>query len=193
MDQRELPEILIEMNCHMLFLIGILKRSICLFLRKQMDAEFFQNYKWKMNLPKGFKKSVSPWTSTNNHSLRRQSSARIQKYFCPVAKRHDFFYQTVIDDCSSRFLKQGPNSFKGLIIGWLTLQSRNFQLQASTPDFSTPDQSYIGIPTPKYSEHYLLTVARTIDCVSSEILNHGLNHGLLFSLFKVFGWKNIPN
>ena len=130
MDQRELPEILIEMNCHMRFLIEILKRSICLFLRKQMDAEFFQNYKWKMNLPKGFKKSVSPWTSTNNHSLRRQSSARIQKYFCPVAKRHDFFYQTVIDDCSSRFLKQGPNSFKGLIIGWLTLQSRNFQLQA---------------------------------------------------------------
>ena len=28
----------------------------------------------------------------------------------------------------------------------------------------------------------------TIDCVCSKILNHGLNHGLLFSLFKFFGW-----
>ena len=46
---------------------------------------------------------------------------------------------------------------------------------------------------PKYSKHWLSTVARTIDCVCSKILNHGLNHGLLFSLFKFFGWKNIVN
>ena len=116
------------------------KKSSCLFLQKQMATEFFQNHKWKINLPKRFKKSVSPWTSTNNYSLRSQSSARIQKYFCPIAKRHNFFYQTVINDCSSRILKQGPNSFEGLISGWLTLQSRTFQPQASTTtDFSTPD------------------------------------------------------
>ena len=84
-------------------------------------------FKWKINLPKRFKKSVSPWTSTNNYSFWGQSSARIQKYFCPIAKRHNFFYQTVIDDCSSRILKQGPNSFEGLTSGWLTLQSRTFQ------------------------------------------------------------------
>ena len=124
------------MNCHMLFLIEILKKSNCLFLQKQMATEFFQNYKWKINfLPKRFKKSVSPWTSTNNYSLRRQSSARIQKYFCPISKRHNFFYQTVINDCSSRILKQGPNSFEGLINGWLTLQSRTFQPHASTLNF----------------------------------------------------------
>ena len=40
---------------------------------------------------------------------------------------------------------------------------------------------------PKYSKHSLSTVAHTIDCVCSKILNHGLNHGLLFSLFKFFG------
>ena len=40
---------------------------------------------------------------------------------------------------------------------------------------------------PKYSKHQLSTVAHTIDCVCSKILNHGLNHGLLFSLFKFFG------
>ena len=40
---------------------------------------------------------------------------------------------------------------------------------------------------PKYSRHWLSTVAHTIDCVCSEIFNHGLNHGLSFLLFKFFG------
>jgi hypothetical protein len=43
---------------------------------------------------------------------------------------------------------------------------------------------------PKYSKHWLSTMAYTIDCVFRKISNHGLNHGLLFSLFKLFGWKN---
>ena len=33
---------------------------------------------------------------------------------------------------------------------------------------------------------YLLWHTQLIDCVCSKILNHGLNHGLLFSLFKFF-------
>ena len=37
-----------------------------------------------------------------------------------------------------------------------------------------------------YSKHWLSTVAHTIDC---KILNHGLNHGSLFSLFMFFGVK----
>ena len=37
------------------------------------------------------------------------------------------------------------------------------------------------------------TVAHTIDCVFSTILNHGLYHGSLFPLFKFFSWKNILN
>jgi hypothetical protein len=35
----------------------------------------------------------------------------------------------------------------------------------------------------KYSKHWLCTVAYTIDCVCSKMLNHGLNHGLYLSLF----------
>ena len=46
---------------------------------------------------------------------------------------------------------------------------------------------------PKYSKHWLSTVSQTIECVCSKISNRSLNHGLLFSLFKFFGWKNIPN
>ena len=42
---------------------------------------------------------------------------------------------------------------------------------------------------PKYSKHWLSTVAHTIDFVCSKILNHGL----LFSLFKFLGWKIILN
>ena len=37
----------------------------------------------------------------------------------------------------------------------------------------------------KSSKHYPCTVAYTIDCVCSKMLNHGLNHGLFLSLFKL--------
>ena len=38
---------------------------------------------------------------------------------------------------------------------------------------------------PKYSKHWPYTVAHTIDCVCSKMLNHGLNHGFFLSLFKL--------
>ena len=38
---------------------------------------------------------------------------------------------------------------------------------------------------PKYSKHWPYTVAYKIDCVCSKMLNHGLNHGLFLSLFKL--------
>ena len=38
---------------------------------------------------------------------------------------------------------------------------------------------------PKYSKHWPYTVAHTMDCVCSKILNRGLNHGLFLSLFKL--------
>ena len=61
-----------------------------------------------------------------------------------------------------------------------------------------PTKLYIPKPKTKdkyskYYKHWLSTVAHKIDCVGSKIINHGLNHGLLFSLFKFFGWKNILN
>ena len=37
----------------------------------------------------------------------------------------------------------------------------------------------------KYSKHWAYTVAHTIDCVCIKMLNHGLNHGLFISLFKL--------
>ena len=49
--------------------------------------------------------------------------------------------------------------------------------------------AYSKVIYSKFSKQWLSTVAHTIDCVCSKISNHGLNHGLLFSLFKFFGWK----
>jgi putative flippase GtrA len=46
---------------------------------------------------------------------------------------------------------------------------------------------------PKYSKHWPYTLANTIDCVCSKMLNYGLNHGLFLSLFKFFAWKYILN
>ena len=37
----------------------------------------------------------------------------------------------------------------------------------------------------KYSKHWPYTMAHTIDCVCIKMLNHGLNHGLFISLFKL--------
>ena len=47
----------------------------------------------------------------------------------------------------------------------------------------------LKVKYPKYSKHWLSTVAHTIDYVCSKILNHEF----IFSLFKFFGWKNILN
>ena len=44
---------------------------------------------------------------------------------------------------------------------------------------------------PKYSKHWSYTVAHTIDCLCSKMLNHGLNHGLL--LFSSFLDENRIN
>ena len=46
---------------------------------------------------------------------------------------------------------------------------------------------------PKYPKHWPYTVAHTVDCVCSKMLNHGINHGLFLSPLKLFGWKYILN
>ena len=38
---------------------------------------------------------------------------------------------------------------------------------------------------PKYSKHWPCTVANTINCVCSKLLDYDLNHGLFRSLFKL--------
>ena len=72
-------------------------------------------------------------------------------------------------------------------VSWLKYHVRGSKL-LSSPPVSLPSGKVIH---PKYSKQWLSTVAHTIDCVCSRILNHGLDHGLLFSLFKFFGWKNM--
>ena len=52
---------------------------------------------------------------------------------------------------------------------------------------STVHTVLVKVIYPKYSKHLLSTVPHTLDCVCSKILNHGL----LFSLFRFFEWKNI--
>jgi hypothetical protein len=50
---------------------------------------------------------------------------------------------------------------------------------------------FIEIPKvihPKYSKDWLSTLAHTIDCVWSNILNNAINHGVLFSIFNF--WVN---
>ena len=37
----------------------------------------------------------------------------------------------------------------------------------------------------KYTKHWPYTVAHTIDCVCNKMVNHGLNHELFLSLFKL--------
>ena len=51
-------------------------------------------------------------------------------------------------------------------------------------------QPRIKVIYPKYSKHWPYTLAHTIDCVCSKMLNHGLNHGLVISFnFQVFWMK----
>ena len=82
------------------------------------------------------------------------------------------------------------------IIRWISFWRSicNFHATALSQDINETFIWFGSLPKvilyPKYSKHWLSTVAHTIDCVCSKILNHGL----LFSLFKLFlGWKNILN
>ena len=53
-------------------------------------------------------------------------------------------------------------------------------------------QSYIS-QVSKYSINWPHPLASSMDCGCSKIWNHGLNHGLLLSLFMFLGWKYILN
>ena len=84
------------------------------------------------------------------------------------------------------------NDFVSLVINYLFARTYLwFLLQGQSPWWATKYETchLIKVIYPKYSEHWLSTMAHTIDCVCSKILNHGLNHGLLFSLCKIFWMK----
>ena len=44
---------------------------------------------------------------------------------------------------------------------------------------------------PKHSKHWPNLLASAMSCSWSDILKHGLNHGLFFSILKLFGWKYV--
>jgi hypothetical protein len=53
------------------------------------------------------------------------------------------------------------------------------------PNDRKKTQTSVKVIYPKYSKHWPYTVASTIDCGCSKMLNHGLNHGFFLSLFKL--------
>ena len=84
------------------------------------------------------------------------------------SQHHNVFPCTLIKTCSVLFTELP------------TFYSANFSL---VPKMA---QLLQLVMHPKYPKHwpYLLTYTMDGDC--SKILNHGLNHGLFLSLFKVF-------
>ena len=70
-------------------------------------------------------------------------------------------------------------------------QSLTFEYQILYNEYSSIFNHSSQVIYPKYSKHWLSTLAHTIYCVCSKISNHGL----LFSLFKFLGektnWNNL--
>ena len=93
-------------------------------------------------------------------------------------------------------LPQNSFQFKINPIIWLVEyfdQTCIHQYQMFRPNFNSSVwckwQNFFSIWFQSYISQILSTMAHTIDCVYSKILNHGLNHGLLFSIFKFLGEK----
>ena len=62
----------------------------------------------------------------------------------------------------------------------------------SWPIFSGGDDTGVKVINPKYSKHWLYTVAHTIDCVCSKILMIEIM-GYFFYFSSFFGWTYILN
>ena len=85
-----------------------------------------------------------------------------------------------------------PYTAKKLVVGIKFLQLVSFSMVLSV--FRLHPSKAVGhivqtahttkVIHPKYSKHWLSTAAHTIDCVCSNLLNHGV----LFLLIKFLGW-----
>ena len=78
-----------------------------------------------------------------------------------------------------KFHQEKANTLTLLII-FLAKKSLQIELNTNRKVMGSTRNIYT-----KYSKHWSYTVAHTIDCVCSKMLNHGLNHGLFLSLFKL--------
>ena len=74
------------------------------------------------------------------------------------------------------------NIVQGIALFKVLLRT-NYQIKPPPADPSCFTLSNVVFT--KYSKHWPFTVAHTIDCVCSKMLNHGLNHGFFLSLFKL--------
>ena len=81
-------------------------------------------------------------------------------------------------------IEPNQKSFDFPTINWLKtcVSFRSCPLVRSRFEFQV---GHKFIHPKKYSKHWPYSVAYTIDCVCSRMLNDGLNHGLFLSLFKL--------
>ena len=70
---------------------------------------------------------------------------------------------------------------RNILIIFRILIPFDFHFVPQTCVFLSSSQSYIH-----YSKHWPYTVAYTIDCVWSNMLNHGLNHGFFFHFSSLY-------
>ena len=105
-----------------------------------------------------------------------------------LLKRWEYFFKIwILKTLYCTFSRHGKNKFVvGAAIAGAGLLTGNKGITS----LGTNVAALGKVIYPKYSKHWLFTVA---NCVCSKLLNHGLNNGLLFSLFKFFGQKNILN
>ena len=76
-------------------------------------------------------------------------------------------------------LKLDQNRGQCLKVAWWCTAFFSFCHAVLCSKFLDPDQSYIS------QVHWSYTVASTINCGCSKMLNHGLNLGFFLSLFKL--------
>ena len=89
-------------------------------------------------------------------------------------------------DKLGRIWKQSWKKLQRMVENYAKIQLKKSPIQKSQWDIKVCQIGLRICPKyPKYSKHWPYTVADTIDCVCSKMLNHGLNHGYFLSLFKL--------
>ena len=97
--------------------------------------------------------------------------------FLCIKLRFFFFLHAIVFFCASKRRKKNQISYQAAFYVSMFYDGKSWKRQI----FSI----FYKFIYPKYSKHLPYTVAHTIDCACIKMLNHGLNHGLFLSLFKL--------
>ena len=133
-----------------------------------------------------FSNSTVSWGPKNrtNRGIPEQEKLKIYITLSWLTLYNDFYWETRLLSQSKAILSQSltPKS--------TCAQCTHIAFLSSTElhRYLFRSLAWSKVIYPKYSKHWLYTVAHTIDCVCSKMLNHGLNHGLFLS--QVF-WMNL--